>query len=141
MKSDRLFQIIYLLLQNEKITANELAKRLEVSTRTIYRDIDTLSALDIPIFSLSGKKGGISLLKDFTLNKSLLSPREQDEIIFALQSFKATKENSTFLLNKLTGLFNKEEPNWIEVDFSRWGRKEGEKEKFNILKKAILEKG
>ena len=46
MKINRLFEIIYILLQKERITAEELAERFEVSTRTIYRDIDVLSSVE-----------------------------------------------------------------------------------------------
>ena len=49
MKINRLFKIIYTLLQKERITAEELAERFEVSTRTIYRDIDVLSSVGIPV--------------------------------------------------------------------------------------------
>lgn len=63
MQMNRLFQIVYYLLENGKSSAPELAKKFEVSTRTIYRDLDTISAAGIPIYATQGKGGGISLLK------------------------------------------------------------------------------
>ena len=51
MKNSRLFEILYLLMEKRSITAGELAERLEVSERTIYRDIDALSAAGIPVFT------------------------------------------------------------------------------------------
>ena len=51
MKINRLFQIIYILLYKKHVTAKELAKKFQVSTRTIYRDIDTLSIAGIPIYA------------------------------------------------------------------------------------------
>ena len=86
MQINRLFEIIYLLLNKKLTTASELAEYFEVSVRTIYRDIDTLSSAGIPIYALQGKGGGISLLDNYVLDKSVLSEREQNEILFALQS-------------------------------------------------------
>ena len=72
MQINRLFEIIYILLSKKSITAKELAERFEVSVRTIYRDIDTLSSAGIPIYASQGKGGGISLLDDYVLDKSVL---------------------------------------------------------------------
>lgn len=140
MKTDRLFQILYLLLEKKKISAPELAEKLEVSPRTIYRDIDTLSACGIPVYTLPGKNGGISLLPGYKFDKSFLSDREQDEILFALQSFQATNQNMNPLLAKLGTSFQKSNHNWIEVDFSRWGYHKSDSETFNFIKQGILEK-
>ena len=59
MKNNRLFGILYLLLSNNTITAKELSEYFEVSTRTIYRDIEVLSEFHIPIYMSKGKNGGI----------------------------------------------------------------------------------
>lgn len=56
-----------------KSTAPELAKKFEVSIRTIYRDLDTISAAGVPIYATQGRGGGIFIMSDFVLNKSLLS--------------------------------------------------------------------
>ncbi len=142
MHIDRLFQIIYILLSKKSITAKELAERFEVSVRTIYRDIDTLSSAGIPIYASQGKGGGISLLDDYILNKSLLSDREQNEIIYALQSLAiTTTPKAAKVLAKLRSLFNKNETNWIEVDFSPWGSGVDSSSEFAIIKEAILSHG
>ncbi len=62
MQISRLFEITHLLLQKKRLTANALAAHFEVSTRTIYRDVEALSAAGIPIFMSRGKGGGIELL-------------------------------------------------------------------------------
>ena len=142
MQINRLFEIIYLLLEKGSVTAAALAERFEVSVRTIYRDIDLLSGAGIPVYCSRGRGGGVSLLPDFVLDKSLLSEREQDEILFALQSVAATHAGGEEVLERVNTLFRRQGADWIEVDFSHWGwdwgSDEGEKRKFNLLKDAIL---
>ena len=139
MQINRLFEIVYILLNKKTITAKELSEHFEVSVRTIYRDVETLSIAGIPIYTSKGKGGGISLIEDFVLNKSVLSEKEQNEILMSLQSLNATKfMNVEPVLKRLSTIFNRESTNWIDVDFSQWGSDDSEKEKFNIIKAAIL---
>ncbi|QGQ99512.1 YafY family transcriptional regulator [Paenibacillus psychroresistens] len=139
MQISRLFKIVYILLDKRITTAKELAEHFEVSIRTIYRDVEALSSAGIPIYASQGKGGGISLLDDFVLNKSLLLDHEQNEILIALQSLSVTEyPNVDTVLSKLSSLFKKDKLNWIEVDFSAWGSSKNQKEKFNILKTAII---
>lgn len=139
MQINRLFEIVYILLEKRTITAKELADRFEVSTRTIYRDIDILSQANIPIYTTKGKTGGICILDDYVLNKSILSEEEQNQILFALQSMdKITNKNGKNILEKMSTIFNKSKTNWIEVDFSDWGTNGEIDNRFNIIKEAIL---
>jgi len=135
---NRLFEIIYLLLNKKGTTAKELAEYFGVSCRTIYRDVDTLSLTGIPIYTEKGKGGGISLLPDFVLNKSILSEQEQNEILSALQGLSSVKTGETGqVLKKLSTIFNKNTVNWLEVDFSDWSFANGKA--FYDFKTAILE--
>ena len=137
--NNRLFEIVYILLQKKKTTAKELADRFEVSTRTIYRDIETLSTANIPIYASKGKDGGIGLLDKYILNKTILSEEEQNQILFALQGMKKVKgQDEKDILEKLSILFNKEINDWIKIDFSNWGNVQ--EERFDIIKSAILNK-
>jgi len=139
LQTSRLFEIIYLLLNKERVTAKELAARFEVSTRTIYRDIDTISLAGIPIYTEKGKGGGISLLPDFVLNKSILSEKEQTEILSALQGLTQIQTADTVhVLKKLSGVFNRTAANWLEVDFSDWSFERGDY--WGGFKTAILER-
>lgn len=141
MRESRLFRIVYYLLQNGKATAPELAQKFEVSIRTIYRDIDSISSAGIPIYATQGKGGGISILNDYTLDKSLFSEQEQEQMLTALQGMvAATEENSNELLTKLSGLFQINSTNWIEVDFSDWAHRTPQQDTFNIIKEAIFQK-
>lgn len=138
IKNDRLFRILYLLLEKGTITAPELSRSLEVSVRTIYRDVETLSMAGVPIYTSAGKGGGISLLPGYTFDKTLLSDDEQNELLFAIQSLKAADRNVDALLQKLGMAFRKPRHNWIEVDFSRWGMVRKDTERFELLKTAII---
>lgn len=140
MKTNRLFGIIYLLLSRGMMTARELADYFEVSVRTIYRDIDTLSELQIPVFMSKGKNGGIGLLEHYRLDKTLLSEKEQDLILFSLQETAGLKLAEEGLHDRLQHFFARNEPSWFEVDFSIWGHSESHRAYFPIIKEAILAK-
>ncbi len=142
MKTDRLFEIVYLLLRDQTMTAKRLAEHFEVSLRTIYRDIDTLSASGVPVYAQSGRAGGIRLMEDFVLDRSFLTEKEKASILIGIQSMEAAQyPDSGEILRKLGVLFQKEKKDYIEVDFSHWGSdKKRQKELFHNLKNAILEK-
>ena len=139
MQTSRLFEIIYLLLNKERVTAKELAERFGVSSRTIYRDIDAISLAGIPIYTEKGKGGGISLLPDFVLNKSILSEQEQSEILSALQGLaQIQSSDSDHVLQKLSTIFNKTAAKWLEVDFTDWSFER--EDYWGSFKTAILQK-
>lgn len=142
MQINRLFEIIYILLDKKAVTAKELAQRFEVSTRTIYRDIETLSSAGIPVYMSKGKGGGISLLPDFVLNKVVLTDEEKEDILSSLKAVKTINLMETdTALKKLSSLFGESNTNWIEVDFSSWqSNVKNETEIFNSIKAAILSK-
>ena len=141
MQLSRLFKIVYYLLENGKSSAPELAKRFEVSTRTIYRDLDAISAAGIPIYATQGKGGGISLLENYVLDKSLFSEKEKEQILMALQGIAFVEnENVDELLSKLSALFQMKGTDWIEVDFSDWNKNEADRDIFNEIKKAIFDR-
>jgi predicted DNA-binding transcriptional regulator YafY len=139
MQIHRLIEMVYMLLDKRTTTAKTLAERFEVSTRTIYRDIDVLSSAGIPIYTNKGQGGGIGLLDDFVLNKSLLSEQERQHLVTSLQSLRALKlDHADTALEKLRSVFRTTPQDWIEVDFSGWGGGERERETFRALKTAIL---
>ncbi len=140
MRESRLFKIVYHLLDKGRVTAPELAEKFEVSVRTIYRDIDALSEAGIPIYAEAGRNGGIHVMKDFVLDRAVLSEKEKQEILTALQSIRAVQHvESNQTLQKLSAIFHLHAENWVEVDFSRWGNKGTDNEKFELLKTAVIQ--
>lgn len=137
----RLFEIIYILLEKEKVTAKELSDHFEVSQRTIYRDIEKLSEAGIPIYMAKGKGGGITLLQDFILNKTLLSEEEKKEALAAIQGFSAINEGAfEDKLSKLSMFLGGNSQSWIEIDFSSWNKDNSLGEKFEAIKRSIINK-
>lgn len=137
---NRLFQIVYLLMDKPQMTAKELADIFEVSERTIYRDIDKLTMAGIPIYTNQGKHGGISILPDYVLDKAVLTTEEKKKIMESLNalnevSLSADKDS----VSKLRSFLGEEYPDWIEIEFSSWGNSEEDAAAFEQIKNAILE--
>lgn len=141
MKENRLFKELYFILERGKVRAIDLSEKFEVSLRTIYRDIDVLSSAGIPIYATKGRDGGIQISDGFVLRKTLLSKKEQEQLLLALSQLeRAGIDDDKELQRKLSGLFKIKQTNWIEVDFSNWHRGNSYEELFNNLKDAILNK-
>ena len=140
MKINRLLEIVTILLNRETVTAKELADRFEVSTRTVYRDIEVLSSAGVPVYCNKGNGGGISLLEDYTLNKTLLSKSESEGLILAIKAMGATSyPEADAILNKIGSIFKSNKAyDWIEVDFEGWSSKVNEQDRFSKIRDAII---
>ncbi|RKI88740.1 YafY family transcriptional regulator [Parablautia intestinalis] len=86
MKIDRLIGILSVLLQEEKVTAPELAEKFEVSRRTINRDIEDLCKAGIPLCTSQGAGGGISIMDGYRMDRTLLSSKDMRMILAGLRS-------------------------------------------------------
>lgn len=143
MQVERLLKIIFLLMNGTCRTAKELAQSCTVSVRTIQRDIDALSLAGIPVFSHRGYGGGVGLLKGFTLDRTYLTEQERTDILNGLQTLEsAGYPDGKESLRKLAALFHgKTDERWLRVDFSSWCGSGFGKQKFDLLRDAVLSKG
>ena len=134
----RQFQMVYLLLDQGRMTAGELAQQLEVSPRTVLRDVDALSAAGVPIYTTQGTGGGVALLPGYVLDRAAFSDEEQRQLLTALQSLP--EQEGAQALTKLSALFRRGREDWLQVNLSRWGGGTADSEKFQLLKRAVLER-
>lgn len=69
MRLSRLLNMVMWLLREERVSAKEMATEFEVTTRTIYRDVDALNMAGIPIYATRGRNGGIGILPNYKVDK------------------------------------------------------------------------
>jgi predicted DNA-binding transcriptional regulator YafY len=81
---DRILAILLFLRGGQSVSAAELAGRFEVSPRTIYRDIETLSALGVPVYAERGREGGFQLLEGYFLPPLMFSRDEAVSLLLGL---------------------------------------------------------
>ncbi len=94
--------VLLTLMQNGKMTAQQLAEKFEVSTRSIYRYVDSLSVNGVPIVTDSGRKGGIYLINNFNLDNMFFTTNELMQIKDFLA--KTNTPESVSLLEKVNYL-------------------------------------
>jgi predicted DNA-binding transcriptional regulator YafY len=86
MRSDRLLALLLLLQTRAHWSAPELARRLEVSVRTIYRDVESLSSAGVPVYTERGRNGGIAILPDFRTDVTGMTAEEAKALFVTLDS-------------------------------------------------------
>ncbi|WP_086348837.1 helix-turn-helix transcriptional regulator [Candidatus Enterococcus clewellii] len=86
MKIERLVSIIMILLDKERVGAQELADKFEVSPRTIYRDIDSINLAGIPVRSVPGVGGGFEVMQQYKVDKKVFSTTDLSALLMGLSS-------------------------------------------------------
>ncbi len=126
MKIDRLIGILSILLQKEMTTAPELAEHFEVSRRTINRDIETLCSAGIPIQTVQGAGGGISIMDGYRMDRTLLTSRDMQMILAGLRSLDSVSGSGYYgrLMEKIRAGSSEfvSGRDSILIDLSSWHR-------------------
>ncbi len=104
MKVERMIGILSILLQQDKVTAPYLAEMFEVSRRTINRDIEALCMAGIPIATVPGQNGGISIMEGYRIDRTLLSTSDMQAILAGLRSLDSVSGTNRYvqLMEKLS---------------------------------------
>lgn len=147
MKFERLMAITMILLNRRRVQAQELADKLEVSLRTIYRDLESLSLAGIPIVSYTGMEGGYEIMDNFRLDRQMLSLDELITLFTALRGLQSTRAmdptNIDRLLEKVGTLVAHAEQgrfadsDQVQVDFTPWRNSEAERLKYESVHHAV----
>lgn len=104
MKISRQIGILSVLLQKDEVTAPYLAEQFEVSRRTIHRDIEDLCQAGIPIVTRQGAGGGISIMENFKIDRTVLTNAEMQDILAGLRSLDSINGTNRYgqLMEKLS---------------------------------------
>ncbi len=108
-KIERILAIITLLLDKDILTTTELAEQFQVTTRTIFRDIETIERAGFPIISYTGRNGGISLMNSFKLKSLTFTEDEKTLILDALtikENLIGKSVEPSFIKEKIQILLN-----------------------------------
>jgi len=148
MKIDRLVSIIMILLEKERIGAQELADMFEVSPRTIYRDIDTINMAGIPVCSAPGVGGGFEIMQKYKIDKKVFSTADLSAILMGLTNL-STMIRGDELVNALAKVKSfipadrakdiELKANQIYIDLSPWIGNRNIQAYLEIIKTSLLE--
>jgi len=148
MKIDRLVSIIMILLEKQRISAQELAKMFEVSTRTIYRDIEAISMAGIPVLSTSGSGGGIEIMSQYKIDKKIFSTDDLSALLMGLTNLSGMVRGSEVAnaIAKVKSFIPSEKAKSIElkasqicIDLTPWEGNGNVKNAIEIIKNALQE--
>ncbi len=148
MRADRLLSIVLLLQANGQLTSRSLAERLEVSERTIHRDMEALSFSGIPVFAERGSNGGWSLLGEYRTNLTGLNEAEVQSLFVTqppklladLRLKKASEGTLLKLLAALPAMYRQgaeQARRRIHIDTAGWARHEEAVPLLPVLQDAI----
>ncbi len=148
MKTDRLLSIILMLINRPQVTAKELSEKFEVSIRTIYRDIESISAAGIPVVSWQGKKGGFCLMENYRIDRQMLTINDMISILMALKGISTTLDDGNIgeAIEKIESLVPDDKRELINrrfehiiIDLAPWGNSAAQKEKLVLIQQALSE--
>src|ERR1700737_1727125 len=140
MRADRVLALLLLLQARGRVTANELADRLEVSRRTVYRDVDALSAAGVPVSADPGPNGGIELMAGWRTDLTGLTAPEV-EALFTSAAGRAFESAMGKLAAAMPGESGRRAGRIRErllVDSAGWGRRSTVSPHLRIVQDAVF---
>lgn len=146
MKIDRLVSIVMTLLNTERIGAQELADMFEVSSRTIYRDIDAINMAGIPVRSIPGVGGGFEIMPEYKMDKSTFTTADLSAIMLGLSHLSGMVQGDELVnvLAKIKSLIPADraqdiaiKTNQICIDISSWSGNQNIQPYLQMIKAAM----
>ncbi|MBE5662102.1 YafY family transcriptional regulator [Staphylococcus sp. SS21] len=122
MKISRLISIILLLNERKRVSANELSELMEVSKRTIYRDVEAINIAGIPVYSIPGVGGGFEIMENFKIDKNTFTENELASLLISNYNFPDKLKNMDFYNTnlKIKSLIPKEKINIIDTQVAQF---------------------
>lgn len=142
MKIERLLAIVIKMLNQNIVSANELAEHFEVSTRTIQRDMDAINAAGIPVVAYRGQNGGYGILENYKINKQFFSDTEKSLLLTTLEGIYKAYDDRRLneIIDKLSLIKDRKcevGGQDIILDFSPWANSEKNRDNVNTIRSAI----
>lgn len=146
MRLERLLATLMLVVNRKRISATEVADKLEVSVRTVYRDIETLCQAGFPIVAYQGAGGGFEIMEGFRLERNALTFEEISSVLSALRGVTKALDDASLdtTLEKYAGLLTGKEKEaarfWqdrLVIDMTPWGVDGEIKRKVAIIRDAL----
>ncbi len=122
MAVDRLMGILAVLLREEQVTARDLASRFEVSVRTIQRDVDRLCQAGIPLRTLRGAGGGVSIMEGYSLDRTALTDADRGAILAGLRGLDSVSGGGYYrqLMERLPSSRTQAGDDCVVIDLASW---------------------
>jgi predicted DNA-binding transcriptional regulator YafY len=144
MHQSVLFGILLTILNNKKVTVNELSLKYEISRRTVLRCIDALDISGVPVITYKGRNGGIAIADNYKLDRVFFTKEEMERLITCVNGMQELFNDHTSLsLKEKIGCISVTEEkqvlatDTVLIDAGPWGDIRTYRDKFTALEKAI----
>ncbi len=145
MKYEIMLRILFELLSKRCVKATELAKKYDVSVRSIHRYINCLELAGIPIYTMRGSNGGFAIVDTYKLSSTFMTKQEFEQVINALSAITDSVPNKTIdnAINKLKSASKNQtsgldiKSGGIIIDAGPWGDTVGYKSKLVVIQKSL----
>jgi predicted DNA-binding transcriptional regulator YafY len=140
MRADRVLSLLLLLQARGRLSASELAARLEVSRRTVYRDVDALSVAGVPVRTEPGPRGGIELIEGWRTDLTGLTENELDALFTSAAgpAFESAMGKLAAALPSESGRRAGRMRERLLVDSAAWGKRGAASPHLRVVQDAVF---